>query len=72
MLNLFILILVVATLVDDKEGRAILRAVVRFFAVIWCIRVLAHMGFALLPCIIIFLVLGKVVLPFLRGFFSWF
>jgi len=73
MLSLFIFILVIASLADDRnEGRRILYAAIRFFAVIWCIRILAHVGFALLPCIIIFMILGKVVFPFLRGFFSRF
>jgi len=73
MLSFIILILVIASLADDRnEGRKILHAVLRFFAVIWCIRILAFAGFGLIPCIIIFMVLGKVVFPFLRGFFSRF
>jgi len=73
MLSLIILLLVIATLTDGRtEGMIMLRYVIRFFAMIWCIRILAHVGFALLPCIIIFLILGKVVFPFLRGFFSSF
>ena len=72
MLSLFIFILVIASLADGNEGIRILHTAVRFFAVIWCIRILASVGFALLPCIIIFLILGKVVIPFLRGFFSRF
>ena len=71
MLNLFILIFVIATLADDRnEGRRILYSVIRFFAVIWCIRILALVGFGVLPCIIIFMILGKTVFPFLRGFFD--
>ena len=72
MLSLFIFILVIASLADGNEGRRILHSVIGFFAVIWCIRILASVGFALLPCSIIFLILGKVVIPFLRGFFSRF
>ena len=73
MLSLFVLILVIATLADDRnEGRRILHAAIRFFAVIWCIKILAHVGFALLPCIIMCVILGKVVFPFLSGFFSRF
>ena len=73
MLTVFILILVVAALADDRnEGRRILHNAVRAFAVIWCIRILVFVGFGFLPLIIISLVLGKVVFPFLRGFFSRF
>ena len=73
MLSLFIFILVLVTLADDRnDGRRILHSVIRFFAVMWCIRIMAHVGFALLPCIILFLILGNVVFPFLRGFFSRF
>ena len=73
MLTIFILFLVIASLADDRnEGRRILHGVIRFFAFIWCIRILAFVGFGILPCIIMFMILGKVVLPFLRGFFSRF
>jgi len=73
MFRFLIFFLVITTLFDDRnESRRMLRSLIQFFAVIWCIRILASVGFALLPCVIIFMIMGKVVIPFLRGFFSRF
>ncbi len=73
MFRFLIFFLVITTLFDDRnESRRMLRSLIQFFAVIWCIRILASVGFAFLPCVIIFMIMGKVVIPFLRGFFSRF
>jgi len=58
--------------VENILGNKYLCAGISFFAVIWCVDVMFLIGFALLPCIIIFIILGKVMLSFLRGFFSRF
>ena len=73
MFGMIIFFIVLATLFDGSfASRRLLRSMISFFAIIWCIGVLFRIGFALLPCIIIFMILGKVVFPFLRGFFSRF
>ncbi len=73
MLSFIIFLFVFATLFDNRnETRKILYSVIWFFAVIWSIRMLAYIGFSLLPCIIVIMVMGRVVIPFLRGFFSRF
>ena len=73
MITILLFILVLATLGDDNnETRRILRSGLWFLAAFWCFRILLSVGFALLPFIIVCMILGKIVFPFLRGFFSRF
>ncbi len=73
MFGMIIFFIVMAVLFDGSfESRRLLRSMICFFAAMWSIGIMFRVGFALLPCIIIFMIMRKVVFPFLRGFFSRF
>ena len=73
MMSLLVLFFVMAVLTDKKsESRRILRGIIWFAVGMYALKFILFTGFSLLPCIILFLVVGRIVVPFLKGFFSSF
>ena len=73
MMSLLVLFFVIACLTDSRsESRRILRGIIWFAVGMYALRFMVFAGFALIPCIILFTVIGHIVVPFLRGFFSRF
>ena len=73
MLQFIIVLLVISTLMDDREGaRRMLRGIFTCIAVMYGIRIILYTGFHLLPMIIIVWAVVNVILPFCRGFIGSF
>ena len=73
MLRMIIFIALISAVTGSRrEGTRIITALLTMMAVMFGLQILMFTGFAILPCIIVFALLGNVVIPFIRGFMSRF
>ena len=76
MFRMIIFFMIIAAIFGGRRERfhisRMLMGLFTFMAVMYGLRILFWTGFALLPCIIIAVLLGTVVVPFVKGFLSSF
>lgn len=71
-MNLLVVWLLISVFVGSREANRFARTVFGILAVVWIIKVLVGFGLGLLPLILLIAVFSRVVVPFLKGFFSRF
>lgn len=70
LMKLLVFWILISIFWGSREANRILSGVIGIFAALWAVGLIIRIGIGLLPLILLAVVLGKILIPFLSRFFD--